>query len=104
MNAVTVGNQLEVKLGERLLAAARESTRALHGYVPGRFYQMMSRYGPVETARRLVSRYNPTEGFDKLAKAGRLDLTVESIIYNNEEFHPLFGSAVLTKCGRRLAR
>lgn len=95
---------VEVKLGERLLEAARESTRALNGYVPGRFYQMMSRYGPVETARRLVNRCNPTEGFEKLERAGRLDLTVESVIQNNPEFHPLFGSAVFKRCEDRLAK
>ena len=101
---VATENDLEIRLGERLLEAARESTRVLKGYVPGRFYQMMKRYGPVETARRLIMRYRPTEGFEKMEKAGRLDLTVESIVQNNPEFHSLFGSAVLTRCASRLAK
>ncbi len=96
-------NDLEKRLGEQLLEAAKETKRVVKGYNPGRFYQMMKNYGPVETARRLLSRAS-TDGFERMVKAGRVDLTVESIVYNNLEFHPLFGSVALSNCASRLGK
>jgi hypothetical protein len=59
------------------------------GYNATYFLQMLSDLGPLETARRLVTSTQPSQGFTALWERHRLDLTVEARILENR-FEPLF--------------
>ncbi|RLQ93619.1 hypothetical protein [Falsibacillus albus] len=60
-------------------------------YNASRYLQMIStNESPVTIARKLTISNTPTEGFTKLWEMGRLDLTVEALIYENEEYHKFF--------------
>ena len=48
------------------------------GYTATRFHQMLTEYGGVETARRLLPRMS--DGFEELWRRSRLDLTVEALV------------------------
>jgi hypothetical protein len=48
------------------------------GYNATYFLQMLAEAGPVETARRLVTSTQPSQGFTALWERRRLDLTVEA--------------------------
>jgi hypothetical protein len=68
------------------------------GYNATRFLQMLEDRGPLETARLLINRTTPSDGFTALWEAGRLDLTVEAHALD-PQFEPLF-----TADERRVAR
>ncbi len=74
------------------------------GYNPTRFNQMLSRYGGVETARRLIANAqkmgNPAEGLSTLWAHRRLDLSMEASVCNPKSA-PLFPkpkSDIAKKC------
>jgi hypothetical protein len=48
------------------------------GYNATYFLRMLSDHGPIDTARRLITSTQPSEGFTQLWQRGRLDLTVEA--------------------------
>jgi hypothetical protein len=50
---------------------------------------MVSEYGAVDAARRLLDVSSPAEGFTRLHELGRLDLSVEAMALR-PEFEPLF--------------
>jgi hypothetical protein len=58
----------------------------------------------LETARILINSTNPSEGYTALWNRGRLDLTVEAVIYDNSKWHPLFTTAELAICKERLIK
>lgn len=79
-------------------------------YNPTRFNQMVASYGSVETAKRLIisaqSTGNISDGFVKLLREGRLDLTMEHSVCK-PEYAPLFTTdqieyckTLLEKCAR----
>jgi len=72
-----------------------------YGYRPSYFLRMLGKYGPVDTAIKLVTASQLHEGFIKLWKLRRLDLTVEAIILRNP-FNQLFTKEVLEKARERL--
>jgi len=50
------------------------------GYFPGYFVQMVKENGALETAKRLVASGEIQTGLQRLAKEGRLELSIESIM------------------------
>jgi hypothetical protein len=61
------------------------------GYNATYFLRMLSDHGPIDTARRLITSTQPSEGFTQLWQRGRLDLTVETTVLR-PEFVDLFTS------------
>lgn len=59
------------------------------GYHASHFLQMLSKYGGLETARRLLRTKDVQYGFTELWQCGRLDLTVEAHVLK-PEFADLF--------------
>lgn len=72
------------------------------GYNATYFVRMLSTEGPLETARRLISSTQPSEGFTTLWERGRLDLTVEAHVIQ-PRFEPLFTEEELEAARQRLA-
>jgi hypothetical protein len=65
-------------------------------YNASRFLQMLSsKENPVSIAKKLTLSNNPSEGFTKLWELGRLDLTVEALIYHKKEYHDFFSESEL---------
>lgn len=63
---------------------------------------MLHEDGGVETARRLLNTDKPSEGYTKLWELGRLDLSVEAVIWENEEYQSLFNEEELKTVEKRL--
>ena len=70
-------------------------------YNPTRFLQMVSEYGGVATAKRLLASDEPQFGFTELWECGRLDLTVEAHVLK-PEFQELFTVEEIERARLRL--
>jgi len=71
-------------------------------YNATRFLQMLHEHRGLETARILLHSANVSEGYTALWQKGRLDLTVEAVIYDNAAWHSLFTDDDLKICRNRL--
>lgn len=74
-----------------------------YGYKATRFLQMLGEKGGVKTAKELISKDGGTEGFLKLWQFGRLDLSIEALV-QQEEFRELFTNEELIMCKERLQK
>jgi hypothetical protein len=90
---------LELRFEERLRIAIARS-RAI-GYPPNIFEGILNSLGGVKAAKMLVKDGNFQTGFIKVAKMGRLDLSVEQIMLE-PEFEPLFSQEDLAAARWRL--
>jgi hypothetical protein len=72
------------------------------GYTPHIFLDMLGKYGALGTAKQLINRSTPSDGYAALYERGRLDLTVEAVIIDNPQFHELFTAEELQRCRLRL--
>ena len=70
-------------------------------YTPSLFLKMISEKGGLQTAKELIRRENVSDGYTQLCLRGRLDLTVEAVVYNNPKWHSLFTVEDLAICKSR---
>lgn len=54
------------------------------------FLSMLHAYGGIGTAKKLLNDSKIHDGFTNLYFLGRLDLTMESVIWDNPKWHSLF--------------
>jgi hypothetical protein len=73
------------------------------GYSASFFLTMLSEYGPLGTAHRLLATPAASSGFTALYERGRLDLTVEAIVVQ-PEFSGLFTEMEVETARQRLDR
>lgn len=66
------------------------------------FLQMLHDHGGLGTARILLHKHTPSDGYAALYLRGRLDLTVEAVIHDNPKWHSLFTPDELAICIKRL--
>jgi hypothetical protein len=66
-----------------------------------RYKPMIRRYGAVGTVKRQVIKSGVSPGFQKLADAGRLDLSMEALILQ-QDFAPLFDKPEQAAASNRL--
>lgn len=71
-------------------------------YKATRFLHMLHEHGGLETARILLHSSTVSEGYTALWERGRLDLTVEAVIHDHPQWHPLFTAEELAICRKRL--
>jgi hypothetical protein len=78
--------------------------RALHeaNYKATRYHRMLDDHGELETAHILINSPRVSEGYTALWERGRLDLTVEALIWDNPEYHELFTKDELRIVQKRL--
>ena len=93
-------DKLAIEFEEELRSKMIEAKKTC-GYNPTRFNQMLSRYGGVETARRLIA--NPAEGLSTLWAHRRLDLSMEASVCN-PKYAPLFSEAEIRYCKEMLEK
>ena len=68
------------------LLAAIQAAQAL-GVRQGRLAQNIERFGAVAAVKDYFQKARPTDGFDELARLGRLDLSAEAIaVSHHTEF------------------
>jgi hypothetical protein len=79
------------ELFEQACQEAIEESRGLRPpYVPTVWIQMIQRHGAADAARRLLESGDIQTGFERLVRAGRLDLTVEMAVLH-PKWEGLFG-------------
>jgi hypothetical protein len=66
------------------------------------FYKMVSDKGGLATAKTLINAPKPSDGYTALWERGRLDLTVEAEVIENERWHQLFLPEELDRAKKRL--
>ena len=66
-----------------------------------KFLQTIERFGIVKTAQEILRKGRTSDGFNKLAEAGRLDLTMEAVIVKGE-YAELFTDEQVNDCYRLL--
>ncbi len=66
------------------------------------FFRMIQDLGGLQTAKQLINDSKPSSGFTTLYERGRLDLTVEALVVDNQEWHELFTREELVKAEKRL--
>lgn len=94
-------NPLEHEFSERLQDAIRQSHDL--GYHPTRFEQMLSEYGALGLARKLIKSGEPQVGLTAMVKLGRQDLTIESIMLE-PKFKSLFSASELEAASWQLSQ
>lgn len=72
------------------------------GYNAVRFFQMLYKKRGVQTAKDLINPDSPSDGYTALWEKGRLDLTVEAMVVENEKWHELFTDDEIEKAKERL--
>ena len=67
-----------------------------------RYIHMLTEHGGLETAHILLNSTAISEGYAALWERGRLDLTVEALIWENVEYHELFTEDEIRIAKKRL--
>ncbi|MBN2182767.1 MAG: hypothetical protein JW715_12725 [Sedimentisphaerales bacterium] len=71
-------------------------------YNATRYLKMLVENGGLETAHILINAAKVSQGYNALWELGRLDLTVEALIWDNPEYHRLFTEDELNIIKKRL--
>lgn len=93
-------DNLEVEFHRAMIQTYEDALRKCK-YRARAFLQMLSDYGGVATAKRLLATDDAQSGLYELYICGRLDLTVEAKVVR-PEFASLFTEEELTEARRRL--
>ena len=72
-------------------------------YTASEFFKMLIRNRGVHTAKKLVNAREQSIGYANLYLKGRLDLTVEALIVDNQKWWPLFEEGDISNSRKRLA-
>jgi hypothetical protein len=98
---------MTANLEERFDAAMMEIYRRAKSeaeYNATRFFQMLMEHRDLETARILLHAETVSEDYTALWERHRLDLTVEALIHDQPEYHPLFTPEELVTARQRLEK
>ena len=79
-----------------------ERAKTQAGYNAVRFLQMVNELGGLDTAHMLLQTAGEAEGYTALWERKRLDLTMEAMIVETPEWHPLFSDKEIEIARRRL--
>ncbi len=96
-------DELSKKFEEAMFDIYRRA-KAEAGYNAKLFLRMITDRGGLATAKYLIAAARPSDGYTQLYERGRLDLTVEAQVFENDRWHPLFTPAEIEKCGKRLVQ
>jgi len=94
---VSLESQFDEAMHNIYVTAVREAK-----YTPHEFHRMLMERGGVATAKVLINRSKPSDGYTNLYLRGFLQLTVEAVIFDDPRWHPLFTSGELDICRKRL--
>jgi hypothetical protein len=72
------------------------------GYTATIFLQMLTDNKGIRTAKTLINATKESNGYTALYMRGRLDLTVEALVIDDERWHQLFTADELKRARKRL--
>ena len=72
------------------------------GYNATSFLKMLTDSGGLATAKTLINAAEPSDGYTALYMRSRLDLTVEAVVVEDQQWHALFTEEELAKAKKRL--
>lgn len=100
MNDEDLKKKLENDMEHQYIVARKE----IRSWNPTRFYQMLKEHGGYETAFKLLSKKEPSEGFIKLLQYNKIKLSTEWLILNgnNGKYKSLFPEEMIKECEKRL--
>lgn len=87
---------LEKKLQQEVIKKC-ELAEKEYGCKMTKFLQTIERFGIVKTAQEILRKGRTSDCFNKLAEAGRLDLTMEAVIVKGE-YAELFTDEQVNDC------
>ena len=76
-------NELEKRF-HRAMLDVYEKAKTEAGYNAVKFLQMVTANGGLETAKTLVNSRTPSDGYTALWEKGRLDLSVEAVVLQDD--------------------
>lgn len=71
-------------------------------YTSSIYLDMLFRHGGLGTAKRLINAPTVSAGYTTLYEHRRLDLTVEALVVENEQWHALFEPSEIERAQKRL--
>jgi hypothetical protein len=95
--SMSLEDQFDEAMHNIYVTAVREAK-----YTPHEFHRMLMDRGGLATARDLINRPKPSDGYTNLYVRGFLHLTVEAVILDDLRWHPLFTPEELEICRNRL--
>lgn len=87
---------------DRVMLEIYKRAKSEAGYNATIYLSMLNERGGLATAKYLISTAKPSDGYTALYLKGRLDLTVEALIIENTQWHPLFTNIELATARKRL--
>ena len=96
-------SQLAEQFDEAMFSIYRRA-KTEAGYNAKIFLGMVADKGGVSTAKYLINRDQPSDGYTHLYERGRLDLTVEAMVVEGPVWHELFAVEELTRARKRLTQ
>ena len=96
---MSLENEFDEAMLNIYVTAVREAK-----YTPSEFHRMLSERGGVATAKELINRAKPSDGYTNLYLRGFLRLTVEAVIFDDSRWHTLFAPEELEICRKRLVK
>ncbi len=94
-------NALEREFDEAMLNIYRRADSEA-GYTATMYLRMLNERHGLATAQTLIHTNAPSSGYTHLWERGRLDLTMEALIFDNPKWHPLFTENELRIVRQRL--
>lgn len=86
----------------RFLVDNTERVRTVTGFYDSAFMRMVEKHGPILAAKIRIDRAATPEGFVKLWEFEHLELSVEAIVVERREFHPLLDGRTRERAAKRL--
>ncbi len=96
-----MGDELNARFELTMQDIYRRARLEAH-YNAARYLQMLDQNGGLETAHILINSPTVSDGYTALWERGRLDLTVEAVIWDNPEYQELFTDDELKIIKKRL--
>lgn len=93
--------KLEQQFDEAMFDIYRRAKKEA-GYNATIFLQMLTEQKGIRTAKSLINSTKPSDGYTALFLKGRLNLTVEAVVVENERWHPLFLDVEIERARKRL--
>ncbi|MCP5178658.1 MAG: hypothetical protein H6994_01960 [Pseudomonadales bacterium] len=96
-----MGSDLELEFDHAMMGIYERALSEAR-YKASKYFHMLHEHRGLGTARLLINSSRVSDGYTALWKLGRLDLTVEALICENQKWHELFTTRELGICRKRL--
>src|SRR5437588_9517013 len=85
---MAISPEAKKRLMTDLLHIAEETRQFKPPYIPSRYLQDLANSDPAELVYKYVLAKEPTDGFERLWREQRLDLTVENVAWKHRDLSP----------------